>query len=281
MTRYFLNYLLLLLSFVILIQITSCSSSKKIKYLQDIPDSGRLKTIPTAEYVAPKIQVDDILTVYVQIVDPQATAIINSGNIGGSTSSLGGGTSQMASAPPVSVPTPVLSTPIGYLVDGDGNITIPTIGKVKVAGLSTKEAAKVVFNAADQFYKNASVTVRFANFKVNIAGEVLKPGTYIMQNEKVTIFDALTMAGDLTIFGKRDNVLLIRENADGTTTPYRINLKNSNFMNSPYYYLRQNDYIYVEPDKGKAAATDAAQARTYTIIGSILTVLIVFLTRQK
>jgi len=274
MKKYLFNFIRLFIPLLLSLSIFSCSSTKKTKYFQDIPDSGRLKNIPTAEYIEPKIQVDDILTVYVQIVDPQATAIINSGN-------LGGNNLQTASAAPTLVPVPVLSTPIGYLVDGDGNINIPTIGKVKVAGLSTKEASKVIFTAADQFYKNASVTVRFANFKVDIAGEVLKPGNYIMPNEKVTILDALTMAGDLTVFGKRDNVLLIRENADGTKTPYRINLKKTDFMTSPYYYLRQNDYIYVEPDKGKAAATDAAQTRTYTIIGSVLTVFIVLLTRIK
>ena len=101
-----------------------------------------------------------------------------------------------------------------------------------------------------------------------------------MPNEKVSVLDAITMAGDLTIYGKRENVLLIRENLDGTRTPYRINLKRSDFMSSPYFYLKQNDYIYVEPGKGKAAATDMAQARNYTIAGSILSIIAIILTRK-
>ena len=88
------------------------------------------------------------------------------------------------------------------------------------------------------------------------------------------------MAGDLTIFGKRDNVLIIRENPDGSKTPYRINLKRTDFMTSQFFYLRQNDYLYVEPSKAKAAATDAAQARNYTIIGSILSLIAIVLTRK-
>ena len=265
------------LPFVLLVILSaSCSSTKKTTYFQNIPDSGRLRIIARAEYVEPKIQVDDILTVVVQTIDPQASTMMNAGNV--SSSSL-----PQTSISPTMLNSPVsnATSSLGYLVDKDGNITIPILGKVTVAGLTTSEAKQVIFTAADRLYKDPSVIVRFANFKVNVAGEVLKPGTYIMPNEKGTILDALSMAGDLTIYGKRENVLLIRENADGTKTPYRINLKKSDFMSSPYFYLKQNDYIYVEPGKGKAASTDVAQARNYTIIGSALSVLIVLLTYTR
>jgi len=271
--RFCLIIPVVLLSFLIV----SCSSTKKTKYFQDIPDSGKLKTIEKAVYVQPKIQVDDILTVIIQTVDPQASALLNTGN----TST--GGTTANVNTPSTGSPVaaPAIGAPLGYLVDKEGFISIPVLGKIKVEGLSTSEASKAIFNVADSLYKNSSVIVRFANFKVNVGGEVSRPGVYIMPNEKVTVMDALSMAGDLTIFGERENVLLIRENEDGTKTPYRINLKKTDFMTSPYYYLKQNDYIYVEPSKGKAAATDAAQARIYTIIGSLLTVLVVLLTRVK
>src|ERR1700733_10412302 len=256
----------------------SCTSTKRIKYFQNIPDSGRLSQIGKADYIEPKIQDDDILTVIIQTVDPQSVALINAGNVSGGGNSAAPSQLTAAALP---VPTQVPSAQLGYLVDVDGNITIPVIGKVKVAGLSLEEAKKAIFDITDQYYKDASVVVSFANFRVNVAGEVLRPGTYVMPNEKVTILDALSLAGDLTIFGKRDNVLLIRQNPDGTKTPYRINLTKTDFMTSPGYYLKQNDYIYVEPLKSKVASTDAAQGRNIAIFGSILSVLIILLTRVK
>ena len=110
---------------------------------------------------------------------------------------------------------------------------------------------------------------------------MLKPGVYVMPNEKVSILDAIATAGDLTIFGKRENVLLLRENPDGTKTPYRVNLKKSNIMSEPYYYLHQNDIIYVEPRKAKSDATDAAQQKYITIAGALLSIILVLAYRVK
>jgi len=262
---------------ILLFSLFSCSSTQKTKYFQNIPDSGRLEVIAKANFTEPKIQEDDILTIIIQTIDPQASSTINSGNVS-STNNTSGGT--MPSLQNVSFGVPNLNNQAGYLVDKSGSVTVPVLGSIKVAGLTTTEARQVIQTAANSFYKNSSVIVRYANFKINVAGEVLKPGSYIMANEKVSILDALTMAGDLTIYGKRDNILLIRENQDGTRTPYRINLKKSDFMSSPYFYLRQNDYIYVEPGKGKAAATDVAQARNYTIAGSILSIIAIIFTRR-
>ncbi|MDO3628843.1 polysaccharide biosynthesis/export family protein [Mucilaginibacter sp. BT774] len=269
-----------LLFFLLLILFSSCASTKNTKYFQDIPDSGRLGGIPKASFTEPKIQNDDILTVVVQTVDPQATAMINSGNVSSAANNATGNVMPASSASNLSFATPNINSPAGYLVDKEGTITIPVLGKIKVAGLTTTEARELIRTTAEKFYNNPSITVRYANFKVNVGGEVLKPGSYIMPNEKVSVLDAITMAGDLTIYGKRENVLLIRENLDGTRTPYRINLKKSDFMSSPYFYLKQNDYIYVEPSKGKAAATDMAQARNYTIAGSILSIIAIILTRK-
>jgi polysaccharide export outer membrane protein len=110
---------------------------------------------------------------------------------------------------------------------------------------------------------------------------VLKPGQYVMPEEKETIMDAIAMAGDLTIFGKRENVLLIRQNVDGTRTAYRVNLKKSDALNSPVYFLRQNDFIYVEPRKAKSDANDAAQVRYYGIAAAVASILIIIATRAK
>jgi polysaccharide biosynthesis/export protein len=260
---------------IFLLQITSCSTQKKIKYMQDLPDSGRLKNIPLAAYKPPVIQNDDILTILISTTDPQNTMVINAGNIPvpmgissspASSMSNIGGSGQQGSA--------------GYLVNPDGFITLPIVGKIKLAGYTTTEATEIVRKAALDYYKDPTVIVRYANFKISVIGEVLKPGIYVIPNEKVSVLDAISLAGDLTIFAKRENILLLRENANGTETPYRINLKKSDLMSSPYFYLRQNDIIYVEPGTGKAAATDASQARYYTLVGSLLSVLIVLFTRN-
>jgi polysaccharide biosynthesis/export protein len=250
----------------------SCASTKRTKYFQDIPDSGALKTIVGAQYTSPTIQVDDILTILIQTVDPTATMSINAGNLSspGSTSPAGGATS-----------APQSSGSSGYLVNKDGNVEIPILGSIKVVGLTTEQAREAILKEAFKYFNAPTVVVRYANFKFSVTGEVQKPGVYVIPNEKVSVLDAIALAGDLTIYGKRDNVLLIRENLDGSKTPYRIDLRRSDIISAPYYYLRQNDLIYVEPAKSKAAATDATQSRLYTIAAAVITVIIVIITRIK
>nr|WP_294795863.1 polysaccharide biosynthesis/export family protein [uncultured Mucilaginibacter sp.] len=269
MSKMFKHYLYYFVAFLLAVSLFSCTSAKKVKYFQDIPDSGSLKTIQKVEFIEPSIQVDDIVTVLVQTIDPIASQIINSGNIATA------GTGAI-----VGVPSYNQQISSGYLVDKNGDIDLPTIGKVKVLGLTILQAKENIRKAVEQLYKVQSVIVRFANFRISITGEVNRPGTYIMPSEKVSILDAIALAGDLTIYGKRDNVLLLRDNVDGTKTPYRINLRKSEVLYAPYFYLRQNDALYVEPSKAKAASTDATQARTFTIIGSVLSVLIVLFTRR-
>ncbi|SDG69923.1 polysaccharide biosynthesis/export family protein [Mucilaginibacter sp. P25] len=267
-----LNSSLFLFILSISLNIFSCSSSKlKVQYFQDIPDSGQLKQIARAEYTPPVIKVDDILTVVVQTIDPQNTAVINLGNVPVASTGISLSSTTAAATTQQSS---------GYLVDKDGAIVLPILGKITVAGHTTSEATAIINEVALKFYKNPTVIVRFANFKVSVTGEVLKPGVYVMPNERVSILDAIALAGDLTIFGKRENVLLIRENEDGTKTPYRVNLKKSNIMSAPYFYLRQNDVIYVEPRKAKSDATDASQAKYITLAASILSVLIILATRK-
>ncbi|MNR15448.1 SLBB domain protein [compost metagenome] len=120
--------------------------------------------------------------------------------------------------------------------------------------------------------------VRYANFKVTVLGEVARPASYVLPNEKVSLLDALGMAGDLTIFGKRENILLIRD-IDGKKEFARLDLNSSQVFNSPFYYLKQNDVIYVEPNKGKAASLNQARTQTFAVIGTALSVLIVLFSR--
>lgn len=251
--------------------ITSCSSSKNIKYFQDISDTAKVTAIPAIPFAAPTIQPDDILTITVVTVDPLASQVINMGNIPGSANSS-------LSVNPAMTPQQIIA---GYLIDKNGNVELPVLGKLKLAGLTTTEAKGVIQAKAATFFNDPTVSVRFANFKISVTGEVGRPSSYVVPNEKVSLLDALAMAGDITIYGKRENVLLIREGDDGSKLAYRFNLNNSNIMKSPYFYLKQNDVIYVEPSKSKVAANDIAQTRNITIISSALSVLIVLLTRLK
>ena len=251
----------------LLLTLVSCSTNKNIAYFKNIPDSAQNLNIARAKYTEPLIQADDILTIIVQTVDPTATAVINTGNI------------PLNNPASLSSNTPAQQSIAGYLVNKDGDVELPVIGKVHVEGLTTDSAKDAIRVKAAVFIKDPNVIVRYANFKVTVTGEVSRPSVYVFPNQKVTILDALSVAGDLTIYGKRDNILLLRENKDGSKTEYRINLNKTNILNSPYYYLQQNDFIYVEPTKGKVAANDLAQARNVAIITSILTLLVVIASR--
>lgn len=265
-------YKIFLGSFLILglLSMFSCSSKKQIKYFDDLSDTAKTVNISKVNYTEPLIQIDDILNVTILTLDPNATQIINAGNLAlaGSAPVGGGGNG-------------AIQTANGYLVNKDGIIDLPILGKIKVVGLTTSQARETIEEKSKTFFKDPSVSLRITNFKITIAGEVARPSTYIVPNEKVTILDALGMAGDLTIYGKRENVLLIRMNQDGSKQAHRLDLSKSSVLNSPYYYLKQNDYLYVEPAKTKIAAADAASLRTITIIGSFLSFIAIIITRIK
>lgn len=248
----------------LLLLLGSCSV-KKIVYFNDL-QADSLRVIKTAAaFTEPVIQTDDILSITIQTLDPTTSSVVNQAEVvqavgASSASNLG---NQLIS---------------GFLVDKNGYVNMTLLGKVQVAGLTTYEARERITTLATQFYKEPTVQVRFANFKVTVLGEVTRPATYTVPNEKVTVLDALGLAGDLTIFGKRENVLLVRDQGKEKEL-VRLNLNDSDVFQSPYFYLRQNDVIYVEPGKGKAAANNAARTQTYAIIGSILSVLIIAVSR--
>ncbi|WP_345952079.1 polysaccharide biosynthesis/export family protein [Mucilaginibacter sp. PAMB04274] len=237
--------------------VSSCSSIKNVKYFKDISDTTAITRLADVKYTEPKIQADDILSVNIQTVDPTATQTLAQGNV------------QNAAIGATSAGSTGGQTIAGYLVDNKGNIEMPVIGKIKLAGLTTEQARDVVRERASQFYKSPTVNLRFANFKITILGEVTKPGTYVVSNEKINILDALGLAGDLTVYGKRENVALIRQGDNGIRELVRLDLSKSEVLNSPYFFLRQNDYIYVEPSKSKIASSDAIQNRNITILTTL------------
>jgi len=246
---------------------TSCVSNKEIPYFQDIQAVNQAKLENAAAFTEPVIQPDDILSINVFTLNPQSGAIINQAS---ATPILGGSATTAVAASQVT----------GFLVDKNGEIELALVGKVKVAGLTTYEARELVRTKVSAFYKEPNVQLRFANFKVSVLGEVNTPSAYTLPNEKVTILDALSLAGDLTIYGKRDNILIVRDN-NGKKEFARLNLNSSEIFNSPFYYLKQNDVVYVEPNKRKVSASNSAQIQTISVIASVLSVLILAIVQLK
>ncbi|ACU62200.1 polysaccharide biosynthesis/export family protein [Chitinophaga pinensis] len=269
----FSNPFFLLLSFVSAIPLftfMSCSTPKNVTYFRDIPDTVLRRSIDQAPYYTPEIQVDDILQVTIQTLDPASTAMLNQTNTASWPVTGTSGTQPASNT--------AASNVSGFLVDKDGYVVLPLIGKVLVKGKTTDKVRDDIRAKAAEYYKDPVVNVRFANFKITVLGEVTRPSTYIVPNEKVTLLDAIGMAGDLTIYGKRENVMLIRD-AGPKKEFIRFNLNDSKTFTSPYFYLRQGDVVYVEPDKNKVSGTDTNSVKRIAVITSVLTLLVVVISR--
>ena len=223
--------------------LAACSSYKNVPYLQD----AGLKEAMVAEeplYDA-KIMPKDLLTVTVNTTDPEAAAPFNM------TVQT---TINVARANSSTYSQPALQQ---YLVNNDGTIEFPVLGQLKVGGLTKNEAENMIREKLKPYLRETPiVTVRMANYKISVLGEVARPGTFTVSNEKVNVLEALAMAGDMTIWGMRDNVKLVREDAQGKREIVELDLTTSDIITSPYYYLQQNDILYVTPNKTKAKNSD-------------------------
>ena len=162
---------------------------------------------------------------------------------------------------------------LGYLVDNNGEIDFPVLGKIQVIGLTTRECEALLREKLKPYLKeNPLVTVTSSNYKFSVLGEVNAPGTYTVQDEKVTIFEAIAQAGDMTLFSIRDDVQLLREDSEGRRQVIHLNLNDANITQSPYFYLQQNDVIYVKPTKAKVRTnTFNSNASMWITILSVLT----------
>ncbi len=229
-----------LICFAILILISSCSSPKRnLVYFSDLPKTTDFST-PVKNYAAPKIQADDILSVSVSSLNAESNVLFNNVLL------------------PATSNNTVIAEQIneGYLVDKSGFINFPVIGKISLVGLTKEQATDKMTDLIKEHVKNPIVNIRFLNFKVTVIGEVTKPATFVVDTEKINVLEALGLAGDMTAFGKRENVLVIREK-DGVRTTARIDLNKKDVLSSPYFYLQQNDIVYVEAEnKTKVAQTD-------------------------
>lgn len=244
---------------------SSCVVTEKSVYFNNLPDSGTIEKTIISKFIEPVIQNDDLLAITVQTIDPSSAVSVNQAP---SMPTVGGSTSTSIMNQSVS----------GFLVDKNGEVSIPMLGKLKLSGLTTYEARALIEREASRYFKDPNVQVRFANYKITLIGEVARPATYTVANEKVSLLDAIGLAGDLTIHGKRENVLLVRDNA-GRKEFVRFNLNSTDIFKSPYFYLKQNDVIYVEPGKGKVAATNIARTQTISIITAAVSIMTIIISR--
>jgi polysaccharide biosynthesis/export protein len=254
---------LLLVSILVLIISTSCASRKDLVYFQDelVEDNQMVSEPKQLIY-----KTDDILTINVSALDPDTVKPFNLPVVSNNSNNL------MAAQGNIQIQT--------YLVDYNGNIEFPVLGTIKVAGMTRTELTKLLTERISTMAKDPIVNVRLANFTVTIIGEVSRPGTFTIQDERITLLEALGLANDLTIFGSRKNVMIIRE-IEGVKKFTKIDLTSINAINSPAYYLQQNDVIYVEPNNARIRQSTYNQNNSVLIsaIGTLTTILAVFLIR--
>lgn len=229
--------------------VTSCTSYKQVPYLQN---SANLDSTQVVELYDARIQPKDMLTITVSSENPDAAAPYN----------------LIVATPLTSMMRNITAQPTQqvYLVDNNGCIDFPTLGNLCIGGMTKNEVESMIKERLrPKFATDPIVNVRMVNYKISVLGEVLRPNTYTISNEKVNVFEALALAGDLTIYGKRDGVKLLREDADGTKKIISLNLNDANIIYSPYYYLQQNDVLYVEPNKAKAQNSEVGSMTSLLI----------------
>lgn len=237
------------------IMLSSCATREKVVYFQNLPESIEKQL----ENYSPLIQPDDLLVITVSARDFEATKPFNQVNF------------YYQNQNEVRLQT--------YLVDEEGYIDYPVLGKIKLGGMTRSEAMSHLKNLLSEYIIDPGVTLQITNFKVTVLGEVSNPGSFTLPNERITILEALGLAGDLTLYGVRKNVLVIRE-TDGIKSFHRVDLTSDEIFNSPVYFLKQNDVVYVEPNKARTTTSTYSSnyALFISVAGLIVTVISV-LTR--
>lgn len=248
------------LSFFVLLLIFSCKPKEELVYYQNIDNLGTSEKLNSYEI---KIQPDDLLMIIVTANDAESAMPFNLST----TMVQNAGVATAAGIGQQSIQL--------YLVDAGGSIDFPVLGKIKIAGLSRSELMKMLETKISNYITSPILNIRLMNFKVSVQGEVNLPGSYTINTERITLIEALSLAKDLTIYGKRDNILVIRDN-NGVKSFNRIDITKADFINSPFYYLAQNDVVYVEPNKAKI--NGAAVGPNTGVIISITSLFITLIT---
>ncbi len=262
-----IRYSVTLSLIVILSSLCSCVSTKKVPYFQNRND---INTALSKHLYDAKIMPKDVLQIQAFSMTPGSAEPFNLlKNLTSTTTSNSG-----------------QSTIFDYLVDNDGNIEYPVIGKVHLGGLSKSEAEELIKSKIQPYLaesENVVVHVRMNNYKYAVLGGVSKPGLYTTQNEKVSILEAIAQAGDLTLYAQRDNIVLIRENSDGEKEFHQLDINDANIVSSPYYYLQQNDVIYVEQQKvvARNAFFSSATSMWFTMTSMLMSLATFILAISK
>ena len=259
----------LLFLFSLPLLLAACTSYKNVPYLQNPEAVNDLEgTLPLYDA---KIMPKDLLSITVNTTDPQAAAPFN----------LTVQTPLNAALTNINTTTqPTLQQ---YLVNNSGEIDFPVIGTLRVGGLTKNEAESLIRERLRPYLKEAPiVTVRMANYKISVLGEVARPGSFTIGNEKVNVLEALAMAGDMTVYGVRSEVAVTRE-TDGVRTIEYLDLTSTDIFNSPVFYLQQNDVVYVKPNKYKAQAGEISQNRSFylSLVGTAISVATLIVTLTK
>lgn len=241
----------------------SCANVENIAYMQQVKKQSQDIENTNNQHYDVKIKPKDLLAITVVSTEPEASRIYNLITPQPQGQSLNMG-DQIFSQPTLQ----------SYLVDNEGNINFPVLGKMHVKDMTKKELETHILDKLKPAFtmELPIVTIRINNYSVNILGEVNSPGKYLTNNESVTIFEGLALAKDMTIYGMRENVKVLREDSDGNKTYYTLNLNDKNIINSPAYFLEQNDVVYVEPNKSRANSSKYGAAESFRI--SSISVLI-------
>ena len=234
---------------------TACTSTKKIIYLQDVVPLKQQEIEQKYEVI---IHGDDLLAIMVNSRDPELALPFNMPMVSYQLGSNTGGQQRV----------------LGYLVDTNGNIDFPILGEIHVEGLTRMQLTELIKNKLIEgdLIKDPIVTVQFLNFKISVMGEVGRPGSFTISGDRITLLEALSMAGDLTIYGRRYRVGVIREN-NGKRTILFHDLRSADIFNSPCYYLQQNDIVYVEPNKAKSGQSSINQNNSIGVWVSVISLL--------
>ncbi|MFO7791037.1 MAG: polysaccharide biosynthesis/export family protein [Bacteroidales bacterium] len=241
---------------IILMLFSSCATKEKMVYFQSLEADS---TMQAKESYTPVFKKDDFISVIVTADDPETTVPFNFPKDESMRMTSNGYTQG----------NPVRQ---GYLIDDDGYVSLPVLGDIHLAGMTRKEAVSMLEEKYEQYLDNPVVNIHIENYKITVLGDVARPGTFKIPNERITILEAIGLAGDLSITGKRKNIMVIRDK-DGEKITYRVDLTSDNILSSPVYYLEQNDVVYVEPNS--AARSQGTFWRTTGSIFISLTSLVV------
>jgi len=247
----------------------SCQTSRQLPYFKDLPETTPVSKIATRPYEPLKLQTNDELQITISSASPEASQFFN---LVATSAPI------PASASSASVSNPSQGFNNLYRVSFNGSITMPVLGDMKIAGLTTEQVKSNIMERLKDYLKEAVVTVNLTNFKVTVIGEVNKPVVIPVSGQTINVLEAVGASGDMTVFGIRKNVKIIRKLPDGTTEVAVLDFNKSDVMQSPYFQLKQNDIVYIQPNKNKGLQGTKSSI-WIPIVTTLISVAAIIITR--